>query len=360
MPFSHHSHSGQFCAHAKDSLEECVLQAIAKNLRTFCLTEHMPRALARDLYPDELALNYTPQDLAARFAEYYKTAVEMRERYWTRITLLIGFEVDWIRPSMADEVAGIRATYDFDMFVGSVHHVDGVPIDFSKEMYQRAIETVEANDRAAAAATGAGDANINTDRFPEIEVTGSVGEERLFEAYFDTQYAMLKALKPPVVGHFDLIRLMSRDYRVDMTWLPKVHEKLLRNIKFIASYGGLVEVNSAAIRKGWEYPYPGPDVVKLMRREGVRFVLSDDSHGVAQVAYGYDQALPYLVHHGVEEVCYYEWVETHRTPKDGFLMTMVDGQQLPKIGGASIEARKIRIEDLKGILREFAYEVHAR
>lgn len=34
MTFSHHSHSGQFCAHAKNTLEEMVQSAIANGMET--------------------------------------------------------------------------------------------------------------------------------------------------------------------------------------------------------------------------------------------------------------------------------------------------------------------------------------
>jgi HisJ family histidinol phosphate phosphatase len=54
MPFSHHSHSGQFCpGHAKDSLEEVIQTAISKKMKVFCLTEHMPRH-KEDFYPEEV------------------------------------------------------------------------------------------------------------------------------------------------------------------------------------------------------------------------------------------------------------------------------------------------------------------
>ena len=54
MPFSHHSHSGQFCpGHAKDSLEQVIQLAIAKGFEVFCLTEHMPRDEV-DFYPEEV------------------------------------------------------------------------------------------------------------------------------------------------------------------------------------------------------------------------------------------------------------------------------------------------------------------
>jgi histidinol-phosphatase (PHP family) len=55
MPFSHHSHSGQFCpGHAKNSLEEVIQTAIARKIQVFCLTEHMPRS-KEDFYPEEVS-----------------------------------------------------------------------------------------------------------------------------------------------------------------------------------------------------------------------------------------------------------------------------------------------------------------
>ena len=53
MPFSHHSHSGQFCGHAKNTLEEIVQTAISKHMDLYALTEHMPRE-DDDLYPEEV------------------------------------------------------------------------------------------------------------------------------------------------------------------------------------------------------------------------------------------------------------------------------------------------------------------
>lgn len=54
MPVSHHSHSGQFCGHAQNTLEEVVKTAIKKKMLVFALTEHMPRE-EEDLYPEEVS-----------------------------------------------------------------------------------------------------------------------------------------------------------------------------------------------------------------------------------------------------------------------------------------------------------------
>ena len=54
MPFSHHSHSGQFCGHAENTLDEVVRTALSKQMGLYALTEHMPRE-EEDLYPEEVA-----------------------------------------------------------------------------------------------------------------------------------------------------------------------------------------------------------------------------------------------------------------------------------------------------------------
>lgn len=335
MPFSHHSHSGQFCGHAKDTLEQVILTAISKNIRIFSLTEHMPRSFPEDLYAEEIAASITPTALHELFAEYHVTALQLREKYKSQITLLIGFEIDYIRPTMRDEIYELQKKYVFDLMVGSVHHVEGVPIDFSKELFLKAVEECEKP----------------TPSIFGFEKNGATkGEERLFEVYFDTQFDMLTHLKPPVVGHFDLIRLLCDDYRVDFKKMAGVWERVVRNVKFIKSYGGLVEINSAAVRKGWEWPYPGPDVMSVVVEEGVGVVMSDDSHGIAQVAYGYGRVVEYLAEVGVQELVYLDWEGeegVRRGLKDG--VVVIEGEiEVPEVG--KVVRRTVRLEEVKAVV----------
>lgn len=55
MPYSHHSHSGEFCGHAQDTLKAIIDAAVEKKMQVFALTEHMPRE-QQDLYPEEVGL----------------------------------------------------------------------------------------------------------------------------------------------------------------------------------------------------------------------------------------------------------------------------------------------------------------
>lgn len=52
--WSHHSHSGQFCAHARGTLEEVVTEAIRAGFSHYGLSEHVPRYQLDDLYPEEV------------------------------------------------------------------------------------------------------------------------------------------------------------------------------------------------------------------------------------------------------------------------------------------------------------------
>lgn len=120
--------------------------------------------------------------------------------------------------------------------MGSLHHVGSVPIDFSPELYQEALAQ-HGNDHAA-----------------------------LFAAYFDEQFVMLQAVRPEVVGHFDLIRIFAAAAAPDTTWWQKdkdLWNKIVRNVEFVINYGGLFEINSRAWKKGLVDAYPHRDIVQV-------------------------------------------------------------------------------------------------
>lgn len=174
------------------------------------------------------------------FGLYVEEATRLREKYTNVIEILIGVEIDWIRPTSLPWINECLHLYEFDLFVGSVHHVHDVPIDYDRRMYEEA--------RSYSGGT----------------------DEGLFRDYFDLQYDMLRALKPPLVGHFDLIRLRSDDPGADFLQWPGVLEKVTRNLDFIAEYGGVMELNSAGLRKGMREPYPIKAICKVSSACGFR------------------------------------------------------------------------------------------
>ncbi|KAH8709983.1 histidinol-phosphatase [Phaeosphaeriaceae sp. PMI808] len=286
MPYSHHSHSGQFCGHAKNTLEEVVQTAIAKGFHTFALTEHMPRPF-KHFYPGERN-THTEETLAKLFDDFYVEANRLRKIYANDIQILIGFESEYIEDSTIQLVKNILDNKTFDFFVGSIHHTHAIPIDFDRVMYE------QARDKAGGT------------------------DESLFEDYFDEQFVMLQALKPPVVGHFDLIRLLSDHRDGEFKDMTSVWEKIERNLNYVASYGGRLELNSSGLRKGLAEPYPCRPICQMFLRLGGGFVMSDDSHGIDQVGTNYAPMLSFIREIGITEIQYVDpngVGHDHRFPK---------------------------------------------
>ncbi|KAK8051764.1 hypothetical protein PG993_003149 [Apiospora rasikravindrae] len=279
MAFTMHSHSGQFCpGHAKDQLEEVIKHAISVGYKTIGLTEHMPRTDLDDLYPEELDNpEQSLAELAPRHEAYLQEAKRLQAAYASQIHILIGFEGEWLRPSYGPLIQSLAAEPCIDYFMGSLHHVNAVPIDYDASYYQKAVDSAGGT------------------------------EEKLYERYYDQQFEMLQALKPRVVGHFDLCRLMSKDPARD-----PCGGKIVRNLQFVAGYGGWLECNTSALRKGLAEPYPCRTIAEEFLKMGGKFTMSDDSHGIAQVATNYKRGLEFLESLGVTDV----WT-LERTPHPG-------------------------------------------
>jgi histidinol-phosphatase (PHP family) len=164
--------------------------------------------------------------LAPRHEAYLVEAQRLQTKYASQIHILIGFESEFIRPSFESLVKELALPTCVDYFIGSIHHTHSIPIDYDAANYQTAVQ----------AAGGS--------------------EESLYEAYYDLQHEMLLALKPRIVGHFDLIRLMSEDPDRDIRQWKGVWQKVLRNLQLVKAQGGWLELNTSALRKGLKEPYP--------------------------------------------------------------------------------------------------------
>lgn len=267
---SHHSHSGQFCQHAANTLEEMVLRAIELRFDLFCATEHMPRYEDAQLYPEERASGTSAADLARVFKEFVAEARRLQQKYQDRITILVGFESEALSAEYADRALALQQEYQLDFFVGSLHHTFEIPIDFDQPMLDAALARA-----------------------------GSVPS--LYKRYFAEFKAFVERARPPVVGHLDLIRLFTRSSEFALTE-SEAWEELAQLVDTAVSANSLFELNSSAVRKGLPSPYPQRDVAELILLRGGRFCLSDDSHNVGQVGLNYSAVLEYVKSLNVDEL----------------------------------------------------------
>lgn len=253
----HGGHSGEFCDHASScSLEDVIKGYIEKGFKYIGISEHQARS-DNFLYPEEIELGKTSLDLNKSFDLYFKTLRNLREKYKNKISILVGFETETC--DGIEKIKELRDKYQPDYLVGSLHHVNSIPIDYSPEEYKRALNKC-----------------------------GSI--EDLFISYYDSQLELIKEIKPEVIGHFDLIRIFAGDYEPS----SRVMEAIRRNIEAGVSYGALFEVNSRAYKKGFLQPYPQKSILNMLADLGASATLGDDSHGPEDIGLYYSETVAVL------------------------------------------------------------------
>lgn len=245
----HGGHSGQFCNHAKDSLEEVILGYLDRGFTRVGISEHMPMPDDDLLYPDEKGKGLTADKMLENFARYFKELERLQKKFQDRITIYKGFETETVT-GWQERAADLIRRFRPDYVVGSVHHVHDVCFDYAPESREGLVRDL-----------------------------GS--EEALYLAYFDAQHEMLKILQPFVVGHFDIIRIYDPDFEERMK-TPEIRKRIERNLDLIASLGLNLDYNLRPLARGEAQPYLAPMILDMARDRGIAVIPGDDSHSRAQ------------------------------------------------------------------------------
>jgi histidinol-phosphatase (PHP family) len=265
MPYErvsiHGGHSGQFCNHAHDTLEAIIQAYIAKGFSWVGISEHMPPADDRFLYPEERAAGLNAASMADRFKQYILEGRELQKRYADRIEIFIGFETEVYTGAIPLALKLIE-TYQPDYVLGGVHHVDDIPFDYSVEEYNRAVDA-------------AGD------------------EESLYCRYFDQQLELIETVRPSVVAHFDLIRLFDPDY-LQRWGCPSIAHRIQRNLESIQQRKMILDFNLSALYKKNSEPYLSKPLLDKAIKMNIPVVPGDDSHSVEMAGVFIDEGIGML------------------------------------------------------------------
>lgn len=243
----HGGHSGQFCSHARDTLEAIVRAYADQGFVWVGLTEHMPPVHERFFYDEERRAGFDVDQLRQRFNAYMAEARRLQDEYRGRLEVLVGFETEMYSGSI-ESIGQLIDQYQPDYIVGGVHHVDDIPFDSGHEDYRRA-----------------------------EEAAGGIPE--LYCLYFDHQFELIQRVHPSVVAHFDLIRIFDPRY-LEHLQLPGVRDRIRRNLECILELGLILDFNVAALRKGAQEPYVSRWILEQARDLGVAVVPGDDAHSV--------------------------------------------------------------------------------
>jgi len=257
----HGAHSGQFCSHAKDSLEDIVKGYVAAGFSWFGITEHMTPPRDEMTLPEEARLGMTAAAQYERFTAYFAEGRRLQRVYADRITIFLGFETEWYTGA-AEWIGRLIETFKPDYLVGSVHHVEERLFDATPEGYQN-----------IAASLG--------------------GIEALYCRYFDHQYDLITTIRPAVVGHFDVIRIFDANYPSGLVH-PQVWNRIERNLEAIRDTGAIMDFNLRALYKGQPEPYVSGPILRRALEMGIALAPGDDAHSADSVGANWDRGMAVL------------------------------------------------------------------
>lgn len=222
-----HNHT-VLCNHATGSVNEYVEAAIACGTEYFGFSDHAPM----DCDP-QYRMDFLQMEL------YEQWVREAQARYSDKITVLLGYEIDFL-PGHMDERVLKRAC---DYTIGSVHFIDEWGFDN-----------------------------------PEfIAKYDSVDMDEVYTHYFGLVEAMAKTGYFNIVGHLDLLKVFN--------FFPKTDIRLLAKnaLKAIKKADMSIEINVSGWRKPVREAYPSLGLLEEIAALEIPITFASDAHRIDQV-----------------------------------------------------------------------------
>jgi len=193
--------------------------------------------------------------------EIRQAALETRD-----LTLRLGIEADFF-PETVEDLRGRLAAYPFDYVVGSVHYVDGFPIDEDTKFWD-ALPAEERDEKW---------------RLYWVRIR-QLAESRVYD----------------FVAHLDLPKKFGHRPAADLT------AESSAALDAIAAAGMAIEINT----KGWLVPvqeaYPTLELLREARRRNIPLLINADAHFPEFLTRDFDRARSLAREAGYTELARYE------------------------------------------------------
>ncbi|MBI2611706.1 histidinol-phosphatase HisJ [Candidatus Gottesmanbacteria bacterium] len=242
----------QALAHERGSklrIEETIESAIEKGLSAICLTDHFP-----------LPSDFTDltKDVRVKYPGYVDKVISAKEKYKNDIEVLLGAEFDWLS-SYEEWIENAEKQYPFDYVIGSVHFLDNIPIDYTKEYFVKAIKTY------------GGIKSLITKYYENVR---KVSISNLFDS----------------IGHLDRIKVFNDGnfFSEKVDWYRM---EVLKTLDVIAKYTKTIEVNTAGLNRVCQSTYPSLWILKEAKKRGINLTLGSDAHFPQKVGRNLDIAV---------------------------------------------------------------------
>lgn len=239
--YDFHIHS-DFSIDCNCLMEEMVLAAIDKNLKSICFTDHMDL----DVSADGIDITFRPKD-------YFRRFNQVKYKYMDKIEVLAGVEIG-MQPHLSNKYNEIISENPFDFVIMSLHSIDRLDIHMSNFTHNK--EPIEA-----------------------------------LKTYYDHLYQCVNYFDNyDVVGHIDYIDR----YFEDLSKIPdfkEYYDPVKRVLELIIYKGKGIEVNTSGIKYGLNHYHPKVEILKLYKELGGEIItIGSDAHYPEYIGFEYKKA----------------------------------------------------------------------
>jgi histidinol-phosphatase (PHP family) len=269
--FNLHTHS-RFCD-GKEEPETYVQKAIELGFHTLGFSSHSPVP-----FENTFALKEEQMD------EYFSTIVNLKEKYKSRINVLLALEIDFI-PGITRDFIFFRNMGGLDYTIGGVHLV-------KREGNQKLWFIDGARQETY-------DEGLNN------LFNGHV--RKGVEAYYDQITEMAATQKPDIIAHLDKIKMHNKNryFSEEEQWYKDL---VWKTLKFIAAETDcIIEVNTRGLyKKRADTFFPGPAILEQAHHLKIPVTISTDAHHPDELGLFFPEAVSMLKEIGFRELVYFE------------------------------------------------------
>lgn len=239
---------------AGGTLAECCVGAAASGLAEVCFTTHYEPDPAR-AEVEWVRVRGERRPVNSGWVRDYMAGIAECRSEFAPLVVLAGVEVGY-EPGMEGLVSDFLDRHPFDFVLGAIHCLDHVSITAGNERERFRDEYTHHGARFVA------------ERY--LEFVRAAAGSQLFDC----------------IAHFDVYRKYIRElFSEDFD--RAIDESLDATLRFIAASGTGIEVNSSALRRGSDEPYPSVAILRRAVAAGITtFTTGSDAHRPVDVGQG--------------------------------------------------------------------------
>ena len=256
-----HTH---FCGHAQGTLEDTVRTAIEMGLSEIGFTGHFPYPSA---YQGPVEDCVIPED---RFSDYINEVLRLKSKYTDQISIRLAAEVDYL-DQYVEQSRSMLQVYPLDYVIGSIHIVEGVPIDYNEDLIRKNIHRLG-------------------------------GIDNMWEHYWHSMEGLVGSKLCQIIGHFDL----PRKLRISQTQ-KSYNDRIENLLDQIMEQDLVLEVNTGGIDRSYDRkPYPSEWILRRALEKEIDITLGSDAHRPHEIGRHFGETTLFLKDLGFSRITTFE------------------------------------------------------